>query len=874
MTVGGGAQLPVFPARPHEHIRFAREIVDGPRLRRATGAGRAPRHPDHGGHGRELERDLLKLSALHARRVPVLGVKPELVLVLHHNTPPDVASLRDSGLYVLDWLRGRVVVTAGSEPDLSAFTSKLDAYKTGPRPPRPGEVLVEPASATSGTAGGEPPPAPSDGEDPAHEEAGRPKVRAAPNEPLFDAIDAVTGFGPEDVVTEELSGRLAAAGEGDPLRVDVQCWCPEEADEARRLAASVADAVAGEGAGHVLDQTLRHRAGLSLLRIEAPAATVRALASMSEVRRLDLLPRPMLSRRESVGIEIGDLPLVVAPEPDAPIVAVIDSGVRSGHPMIGPAVLDAIAVPPLADPSDAHGHGTHVSSLALYGSLEPLLAELAPMRPAGRLVSIRVLDDNAQFPDARLWENDLMGALELAGEAGARVINLSLGDDRRPYRPDRPTPLAAALDDFVRRTDVVLVVSAGNYPLSSFPASDSLGSDYQLHQAQDEAAGLLDPASSALSLTVGALCSDDHQGHRPAVDRVDTVPAGGQGLPSPVTRIGPGSRNMIKPDLAAPGGGPDHRHDTGQLVRFGGVLGADGTRPDRLIALDSGTSFAAPLVTHCALRALASGAVTTGAGARALVLGSVDARRAVDFAPDGLTDAGNRVWRQRFAGYGRPDPVRAEASTDHRAVLVAEDVIALDGVHLYRVPVPGSFFQPGGWRTLSVALAFTPVTRSTRLEYLASVVQVNVFHGADLDTVYDSYVAAEPVDIAEGPPGTGGEAPSGLDSTAAENEAEEGARGAPPSLRKHLQELQPSVTARAAGANQFAAITYRQRLRRDRGPEFVVAVRNVNRWSPPGAPEPYALVVVLEREEGHAPIYAELRAAIELRATAEVEVEV
>jgi len=86
--------------------------------------------------------------------------------------------------------------------------------------------------------------------------------------------------------------------------------------------------------------------------------------------------------------------------------------------------------------------------------------------PPGGWLSIRVLNEDLLFPDELLWETALLDALRRAAEAGARIVNLSLGDPRRPYRPPRPTVLAAAVDDLARRLDLVVVISAGNYPLA------------------------------------------------------------------------------------------------------------------------------------------------------------------------------------------------------------------------------------------------------------------------------------------------------------------------------------------------------------------------------------------------------------------------
>lgn len=92
----------------------------------------------------------------------------------------------------------------------------------------------------------------------------------------------------------------------------------------------------------------------------------------------------------------------------------------------------------------------------------------------------------------------------------------------------------------------------------------------------------------------------------------------------------------------------------------------------------------------------------------------------------------------------------------------------------------------------------------------------------------------------------------------------------PPELDKYRRDLQPPSTQRGKGAHQFCTVTFRQRLDRGKGTDFILAVRNTNRWDTPGARQAYALAVELERDTHHADLYAELRAQLE--AVAEIEI--
>jgi len=751
----------------------------------------------------------------------VLGVDPELVLVLALNGQLDPEkTVEPSGLNLLEIKDDQAIVAFASDPELTEFRRRCEEYSKGP--PRPGSEMEG----------------------------------SAPYEKLFDSIDAIRELRPEDVLTTPLAERLSrfdAFRQVLLLRLDVQCWCPEDESAARRRHEEAKKAIMAAG-GRVLDASLRVRVGLSLLRAEMPSDQVRSLAEVDRIRRIDLLPRPQLSHPHVRSAGPDDLPPVGGPVPGAPVLAVIDSGVRSAHPLLAPSVIGVeTLVPGLPDDGDECGHGTFVASLAMYGELEGLLTDRKPLRSAGRLLSLKVLNEHMEFPDDRLWEEHLLGALARAAEAGARVINLSLGDPRRPYCPPRPTPLAAAVDAFIREHDLIVVVCTGNYASVTYDGGDGPPHDYPLRVLADESAGLLDPASAALALTVGALCADEHQGARPVRDHVSVCPLGRPGEPSPVTRRGPGVMHMIKPELTAPGGSfswdDELRRCVDDVTLH--VIGAGGAQPEHLLAVGTGTSYAAPLVSHAALRVYARYPELSANAVRALVLASVVSLPAVISGEQGANANVKRKQRQ-LTGYGRVSEERAEASTDHRAVLVAEDELPADGVHLYRVPIPSTFFVSRGQRSFTATLAYDPPARPTRLHYLASRMEVRAFLGVSMETVADAYAVQmkTPEEIADLP-----------DSSVP----------TPASIRNYEIKLDPSDRSR--GAHQLGIKIFKKPVTQSKGQEIVLVVRNINRWDTPEARQRYAVAVILERDEDRPPLYSELRAQLEVLAEARLEIE-
>jgi hypothetical protein len=210
--------------------------------------------------------------------------------------------------------------------------------------------------------------------------------------------------------------------------------------------------------------------------------------------------------------------------------------------------------------------------------------------------------------------------------------------------------------------------------------------------------------------------------------------------------------------------------------------------------------------------------------------------------------AETRELMRRVSGFGRPDADRAAFSTDHRAVLIAEERLINDQVHIYKVPVPPSFKDPGGLRVVSFGLAYDPPTRSTRLDYMASRMHVYAYRGASVDDVARAFMTFEP-EITQDPA------------------SEEGGDG-PSSLERHKIDLQPSETVRSRGAHQFGTWERRQAMTDD---EIVFVVQNVNRWNADDAPQAYALAVALERSEDARPLYADLLALVEVPLVAEAE---
>lgn len=620
-------------------------------------------------HGDAVRTEVTNLSAIHLQRRATLGIDPKLILVFELQSTVDPVEFERADLTVLDASLQKAVVAFADDPHLATFMERLEGYLSDAPPGQ----------------------------------------QSQPHEAFFDSIGTVRRFGSQDRLTERLLLRLEETAAEYELRLDIELWHPGGWSLANDWLNEVKVAI-GSGGGRVVDDYSNSGAGLLLLRAYARADLVLELAELDQVARLDVLPDPQITQ-EVLFQNVDELPTWDPPGEDAPLVALIDSGVRSAHPLLAGAIQDAVSLSnEFTDGEDDCGHGTRVASLLLHGPLTSFLAAPVHGRPFCRLLSIKVLDGDGEFPKESLWEAELEEAIRYAAGQGVRIVNLSIGDADTPYRGPRPTPVAALLDSLAKELELVFVVPTGNVPIALYGDIDqALISQYPAQLLGNSQTGLLDPAAAALALTVGGLCSASAAGGTLYQETVVRRPFGRAGWPSVLTRRGPGIASAIKPETAAPAGSQafDLALNRAVLDAEAGILTASGNVPERLLEVTIGTSLAAPIVTRIAA-AIVNRYPNFGPNLiRALVL---QGTATADFEPTlvGGGDAAQKTATRNLVGYGPARLPESVESTDHRVVLIAEGRVPVDGIHIYEVPIPASFFDPGGRRGIDIALAFDP----------------------------------------------------------------------------------------------------------------------------------------------------------------------
>jgi serine protease AprX len=252
---------------------------------------------------------------------------------------------------------------------------------------------------------------------------------------------------------------------------------------------------------------------------------------------------------------------ITGPAPQAPAIAIVDSGVQARDDFGGRLVASVNICSLCTDSAnDAEGHGTMVAGVAAGSGAYPGGAPNAP------LVSIRTAN-----ADGESRTSDVVAAadwiLQHHNEYNIRVANFSLaGASDTSIRVD---PLDKAVEA-LWLNGIVVVAAAGNHGQGG-PVSMSYA-----------------PGNDPFIITVGAL--DQHMSSDPSDDTVPDWSAHGTTMDG-----------FSKPDLSAPG-----RYMIAPAPMDGTIAR---TVPDRIMAPGymwmSGTSFATPVVSAAAAQILA-----------------------------------------------------------------------------------------------------------------------------------------------------------------------------------------------------------------------------------------------------------------------------
>ena len=564
---------------------------------------------------------------------------------------------------------------------------------------------------------------------------------------LFDALESVSTV----TALERTGHRLQREGAPDDalFYLDVDLWNPGTDDGHRNLLIFFRDFIRSRGGRVVKDPLITP--SLFLAKVEANRSLLDELLQLDVVSLVDLPPMPPPENSfDLLSSFQPPVPLTRVPE-DGPLACVVDSGVSAGHPLLRGVVVAEEDFDSGEDTSvDLNGHGTQVGGLVVYGDI-PRRMQGNEWLPQVHLYSAKVMRNDpksidpespeAIFPAEERVEEQLKRSIEyFHGEYGCRVFNLSIGHSDRLFSGGRQLPWAELLDELARTLDIVIVVSAGNVgdPVIPQTFNSSQFKKKVAAQLKQPVHRLIDPATSALCLTVGAVARRED----PSVSSLAQgaqLAASAIGCPSPFTRCGPGVAGAVKPEVVATGGnfGLDYIAGRHFWRRNDPNLGEPTLRRDyssRLLLAACGTSLAAAKVTHIVARMEAAlrnqfQAAPSQNLVRALLVSSARIHNNVSTYVD-EKDLLNTV------GYGEPN-VKYCWSSPNRVSLVSEDIVGHRTFHVYSLVVPKVFLQEPGQRSITVALAYDPPTRLSRRDYIATAMWLDVFGGLTTDQVFE-----------------------------------------------------------------------------------------------------------------------------------------
>jgi hypothetical protein len=679
----------------YDHLPLQR--IEGELPRRKFGGGRAPPR-DAKPHGAAIQKNLDTVIAAHKRRPTIADIDPALILKIRTAGPISEDEWAKLKLTVLASDPDKTLILFADDNELQEFKRRLIAYR---RDPPAGQKHPEYAG-------------------------------------FVGAIEDVGELTPAD----RIGPTLRAEGlknpndfkDSDIQIIDIELWQPSQ-DKAQIFTYRVARRL--DELGGTLINEYRGNAA-TLMRIEGNGQVIRGILDLPEIAAIDRPPVPDLLEIAFLDLTIDDIGAVEAPSVDAPTIGIIDSGITAAHPLLQPAVTASFGIPQTLGDDDQKGHGTPVSGIAVYGDLRQRLTDDA-LEATFKIASAKVVDQHGLFDKKELVPQQMESAIRrMHDEFGCRVINISLGDKLRPVA-SKPSAWAAVLDDLARELDLVIVVSASNSDSMLLEKhGDDIVRAYPFYLL-DSDNHILEPGSAINALTVGAiahangLTADD-------ADLVGVRPIAQAGQPSPFTRVGPGVRRMIKPDLVDFGGTAVFDGATQSVVAAGrrsaaGLLTLYHLYLDHLFTSVSGTSFASPLVAYKAALIREALPDCSANLVRALLALSAQHPQPALACLNGL----DKEDVHHILGYGVADVDHATASEDNRVILYREDVLPVDRFAVFEVPIPQLFQTEKGTRHIRVALAFDPPVRHTRFDYAGLSMGFHLLRGTTQGDVFNAF---------------------------------------------------------------------------------------------------------------------------------------
>lgn len=555
-----------------------------------------------------------------------------------------------------------------------------------------------------------------------------------------------------------------------PVKVELDLWYRSDPD-LRAQAGTYLEALMKEVGGRILDfetiEPIHYQAALveisgaeamRLRQIEGPIANADRVMKV----RPQSLYRPDGEDLEEEGLKGSGAADDADPARPA-VAALLDGYPVENHALLsGRLDVQEVDIAATTVPVARRKHGTAMASLIVHGDLgdpqgvidRPLVVVPILAAPQDLNTECTPLD---KLPMAMVYRAviALMEGIDgkpAQGE-GIVVINHSVCDSEAPYA-QRPTYWAKLLDWLAHEYRLLFVVSAGNTnerfaiddydEIDDFVDADPVERQIAILSSVEKAKGkrsILSPAETMNGLTVGAVHADSAGACPPGmIEPYDPI----SGVTNLASSLGLGINRSIKPDLIERGGrqlirirkddeglyafAHDH-YSIGQLAAMPDPAGLANDKQGR----STGTSNAAALTTRAAIRMADVAEDLFGENneswvdspTRAAVLKALLAHGcAWGQTGEVLHNLYPGHWRRKREaitkglGYGQVDHDRIADERGHRITLLADDMIAHDALHEYRIPIPRAMTGNREIRRVTLTLAYSspidPVTNRYR----------------------------------------------------------------------------------------------------------------------------------------------------------------
>ncbi|MDA4845226.1 S8 family peptidase [Hoeflea poritis] len=571
---------------------------------------------------------------------------------------------------------------------------------------------------------------------------------------------------------------------------------------------------------------------ITIIRVNARGSIILPILAIPQVAFVDFPPVPDITTDPPEEFVIDDVPPVAALPDDLPVIAVLDTGVND-HPLLVDTIVVREAFPAELGQADVNGHGTAVAGVAVFGDLRNQLDE-PELQPAARIISAKVVTDQAQFYDRRTLPTQMRIAIErLRQDYDCRIFVLSLGDIKAKFERGRVGPWAATLDELARELDILILVSAGNRDPRGGTRLEQAITQYPQYLLEN-GNRICEPAGAVNALTVGSIAHSNGLGPQHLFD-AHTQAITEPGEPSPFSRSGPGAGGIKKPDFVDYGGtlvfdGVAARLQRAPTLPNAGLLTTNADFLRQALVSKTGTSFSAPHLANKAAKILRYHPGASANLLKALMASSARVPEAALRRLNGVPE----TEQDQIYGNGLVYPATAAFSDDHRVVLYAEDSLGIDQFAVYHVPIPAEF-QGIGRRWIHVSLAFDPPVKRTRAEYVGTRMNYRLIRGCPVDDVFEHFRTH-----------------AGEDTSAPDIDSKYNCALKPGPMRRDRNTLQTSSVKFAQATSQYGA-------------DYYLVVRCVGGWAAEQElRQNYAVVVELEHED-QLQLYARIRQRARLR---------